>query len=312
MTIYVPNSGEKEMLRNVLQTMPIELGLYKNVVSADGNLSMVTIEEMPSGGGRGYARKSLNNDIVESALASGKWYLSMNSAGKAEAQHHNDTLDFEFNSYDVADANTVYGLFGFVWVVPFDAGASEIRVGDVVKGVTSAAEGVVTGVTLISGSWAAGNAAGYLYLKSKSGTFQDNENLTVDGVIATLASSPTAGGTGYSDHDVLTITGGSGAGAKAMVASATGGVINTVVLAHGGKDYVVGASAGVSGGAGSGASLEITALAATTYAVSNTGKLFSGDAHKKLLFMEAFSEGKLIDTNGQKVLITLKLTSSTG
>ena len=55
MSLYVPNIGEMEMMRSFLATQEWHLGLHKNVVTPDGSLSMLNIEPMPTGGGRGYA-----------------------------------------------------------------------------------------------------------------------------------------------------------------------------------------------------------------------------------------------------------------
>jgi len=229
MTIYVPNVGEIEMLKSILQAAAFEVGLYKNVVSPDGGTTFLNVQEMPTGGGRNYARKSLANEIVETGLTANKWYLRLNADGKAEAQYNDAPLEWEFNSTDVADGNTVYGLFGITRVLPFKQGSSEIKVGDTVTGATSGATAVVTGVVVTSGAWT-GTAAGYLFVKNQSTTaFQNSENLQVGG---------------------------------------------------------------------------------STKAVSDTGTLFGGDTHKQLMFLEAFTESKKIDTSGQKVKVTLKLNLS--
>jgi len=47
-----------------------------------------------------------------------------------------------------------------------------------------------------------------------------------------------------------------------------------------------------------------------TKAVSNTGTLYGGDTHKQLMFLEAFTESKKIDTSGQKIKVTLRLNLS--
>lgn len=232
MSLYVPNEGELEIMRAVLLAQAWYLGLYKNVVSADGSTSMLNIEEMPSGGGRSYATKALAQDFATSETEN-KWYLSLNASGKAEGIYSDDYLDFEFNATDVLDENTVYGVFAYCYVIPFDAGQSEgpFVPGNTVTGFTSGATGVVTGVVVTSGSWAADNAAGYLFIKSKSATaFQNNEALKVSG---------------------------------------------------------------------------------TTIATSNTGTLYDGDAHKKLVWLEELSESKLIDTSGQKIRVRPKWTVST-
>lgn len=228
MSVYIPNVGEKEAIKAIAMQQALILGLYKNQIIPDGNTIFETLEEMPTGGGRGYANKALTNNIVEGAAMADKWAISINSSGKAEAQYSDAEQQWTFLAPDVADGNTVYGVFGYVLVLPFDAGSSEIKVGDTVAGQTSLATGVVTGIAVMSGTWGGSNAAGLMYIKTKTGTFQDNENLQVSGV---------------------------------------------------------------------------------TKAVSNTGA--TGDAHKRLLFVEALSEAILIDTLGQKIGYTPKLTMST-
>jgi len=231
MSIYLPNESELDMMRAILLVEQWNLGLYKNALSMDGSLSMLLVQEMPSGAGRTYAQKALTMDFA-AALAANKWYLSLNSSGKAEGAYHNSYLEWDFAAADVADINTVQGVFAFIWVVPFDAGQSEgpIKVGDTITGFTSAATGVVTGVLVSSGSWAGDDAAGLLFIKAKTGTFQNNEELRVGGV---------------------------------------------------------------------------------KWATSDTGTIFAGDAHKKLVFLEELPDPKLIDTAGQKIRVTLKWTLST-
>jgi hypothetical protein len=228
MSVYIPNVGEKEALKSILMSQALILGLYKNQIIPDGNTIFETLEELPSGGGRGYAAKPLSNSILEGAPVADKWAVSINSAGKAEAQYGNAAQEWTFLQPDVNDGNTVYGVFGYVLVLPFDAGSQEIKVGDTVTGQSSGASGVVTGIAVMSGTWGTSDAVGFMYLKSKTGAFQNDENLQVGGV---------------------------------------------------------------------------------TKAVSNSGA--GGDAHKRLLFVEALSEAIKIDTLGQKIGYTPKLTMST-
>jgi len=228
MSVYIPNVGEKEAIKSILMQQALILGLYKNQIIPDGNTIFETLEELPTGGGRGYAAKVMTNDIVEGASVADRWAISINSAGKAEGQYSNAEQQWTFLAADVADGNTVYGVFGYVLVLPFNAGSGEIKVGDTVAGQVSLATGVVTGIAVLSGAWGGSNAAGFMYIKNKTGTFQNGENLQVGGV---------------------------------------------------------------------------------TKAVSNTGA--TGDAHKRLLFVEALSEAITIDTLGQKIGYTPKLAMST-
>lgn len=227
-TIYIPNIGEKEALKCILMTQAIILGLYKNQVIPDGNTIFETLEEMPTGGGRGYAAKALTNDIKEGVAVADKWAITINSSGKAEAQYSNVPQVWTFQDPDVADENSVYGVFGYVNVIPFDGGVTEIKVGDTLVGHTSAAQGAVTGIAVTSGTWGSGDAAGFAYIKTKLGTFQNDEELWVSGA---------------------------------------------------------------------------------KVAVSNTGG--TGDAHKRLIFVEALSESIVIDTLGQKIQHPPRLAMST-
>lgn len=57
-------------------------------------------------------------------------------------------------------------------------GVIEITVGDTIVGESGGATGLVVAVTLLSGTWAGGNAVGFLYIDTKTGTFQ-SETLKV-------------------------------------------------------------------------------------------------------------------------------------
>jgi hypothetical protein len=315
MSMYVPNVGEKEALKDFLLSQAIVLGLYKAPLVGDGSLTIDSLEELPTGGGRGYAQKALTNNLVEGAAAADKWAIAVNAAGKAEGQYHNAALEWVFNTVDVADANTAYGIFGYTWILPFDAGSKEIKVGDTIKGGTSAATGIVTAVEINSGTWAAGTAAGYLKIKTKTGTFINDENIYVAGEIATLVAAPTAAGDTYSVGDTFKITTG-GEGGVGFVLTLTGGDNSPVATigvnpGSGGRNYTVGAGKAtvkLNGGGNDALTVEIATLATAAYAVANTG--ITGDAHRKLLYIEPFSTGKLVEINGQKITYVPKTTLS--
>lgn len=74
------------------------------------------------------------------------------------------------------------------WVLPFDAGQTEIAVDDVVTGATSSATGIVLAITIDSGTWAGNDAAGDVILYNVSGTFQDNEDLQVSAATVAVAA----------------------------------------------------------------------------------------------------------------------------
>lgn len=309
MTIYVPNIGEKEMLKDILLSQAVVLGLYRNQVQPDGNTTIDTLTEMPTGGGRNYAQKALTNDVVmEGSLQANKWRITTNAQGKAEAQYHNAALEWTFNDVDAGDQNTVYGFFAYTWVLPFDGGLKEIRVGDRIKGVTSGAYATVTGVQLQSGAWGT-DAAGNLFIKAKNGTFQNDENLTINGAIGTVAVN--AGGSGYAVGDILTVVQTGAAGAKLVVTAVNAGAVTSVVVVERGQGYATGTGLSTSAltGSGSGCTVDVSTLDSTAYAVSNTGA--GGDAGRQLLFVEPLDTGYLIDTAGQKITYVPKITLST-
>jgi hypothetical protein len=97
----------------------------------------------------------------------------------------------------------------------FDSGGTtEIAAGNWIVGETSAAQGVVISVSLGSGSWGAGNAAGTFTLRRVKGQFANNENIsvgvstnlaTVDGILSGQSANDLAGG-GLTDG--ITFVGG--------------------------------------------------------------------------------------------------------
>lgn len=62
----------------------------------------------------------------------------------------------------------------------FDAGATEIKDDDVITGASSGKTATVKQVTVTSGAWADGDAAGYLSITGNSGTWTDGEKIQVD------------------------------------------------------------------------------------------------------------------------------------
>ena len=317
LTVYIPNTGELEALKAILQTEALVLGLYKVAIVPDGNTIFSTLTEMPSGSSRAYVPLELTNGIVESVATADKWYLHTNAAGKGEGAYHDEPLSWSFNSYDVADANTIYGVFAYTWVLPFDTGGKEIKVGDTIKGATSTATGIVTGVCLLSGTWGAGTAAGYLNIKTKTGTFQDNENIYVKGEIATLVAAPTAAGDTYSVGDLFKIA-TDGEGAVGVVLSLTGGDNSPVatigtVPGSGGRNYVIGtgkATTKITGGGDDALTVEVATLATAAYAATNTG--VTADATKKLMAVWPYATGVAITVSGQTVTFDLKMALATG
>lgn len=87
---------------------------------------------------------------------------------------------------------------------PFDNGTAEFAKGETVTGATSGDTGIVAEVELVSGSWAGGDAAGYLTLSSPTGLDsdghwgEDNETITSTSGSATLNGKGTKKVQGFS------------------------------------------------------------------------------------------------------------------
>jgi hypothetical protein len=90
-----------------------------------------------------------------------------------------------------------------VWWIKYDGGVSTIpAAGSTLTGDTSGATGEVIGWftgygVAASASGGATSAAGYIKLRSKTGTFQDNENLSVSSVVKAVVNSSTGGKKGW-------------------------------------------------------------------------------------------------------------------
>ena len=87
----------------------------------------------------------------------------------------------------------IEAMVGIVWTLSFTSGGTtEIEVGDTIEGATSGATAYVAGVSVNTGSWAGGDAAGTLTLRRVTGTFQaENLDVGTDLNVATIAGAPT-------------------------------------------------------------------------------------------------------------------------
>jgi len=90
-----------------------------------------------------------------------------------------------------------------VWWIAYDGGASTVpAIGDTITGATSGATGEFIGLFTAYGvapsaGGGATPATGFIKLRSKSGDFQDNENLQVAGVTKAVVNSATGGKRGW-------------------------------------------------------------------------------------------------------------------
>jgi len=91
-------------------------------------------------------------------------------------------------------------VLGDQYTLSYDSGGtSEIVSGDLIEGETSGAEALVISVSLESGTWAGGDAAGAFTLRRVKDLFTNNEDLTVSAVAGMATVDGTLSGQGPVD-----------------------------------------------------------------------------------------------------------------
>lgn len=89
-------------------------------------------------------------------------------------------------------ADLIEAMVGITWSLAFTSGSREIVAGETIEGHTSGATALVQAVSVSTGSWAGGDAAGTLTLRRVHGTFQaENLDIGTDLDVATIAGEPT-------------------------------------------------------------------------------------------------------------------------
>ena len=132
--------------------------------------------------GTAYTSDHLNFTINDSGtnFAEGDFFTVEVSAGSGKVVVLDpDEVDGSQEAYGIMifDSDTKAGTGRYLAYT--SGGTYEIRPGDVVTGATGGATARVVRLTLASGTWAGGDAAGVLYLDDQDGTFT-SENLDVD------------------------------------------------------------------------------------------------------------------------------------
>lgn len=85
-------------------------------------------------------------------------------------------------------------------ILPFDTGTAAIAAGDIIAGPSATA--LVVSITVTSGSFGGGNAAGTIIATSASGTWADNDYIKVSGATKALANGASQPGSkGYASNE---------------------------------------------------------------------------------------------------------------
>jgi len=89
-------------------------------------------------------------------------------------------------------ADLIHNIVGRIFTTTFSNGSAQISQGDRIIGTQSTASAIVQSISVSSGSWGAGNAAGTLTIRDVREDFLQGENIKInDQVIAILSGSQT-------------------------------------------------------------------------------------------------------------------------
>lgn len=150
-------------------------------------------------------------------------------------------------------------------------GTGAINIAGGSRGVNISNGMTVTAITrTANGSGYTTNPTVAISPPTTTGGVQATANATMFAIAATVQS----GGTGYTVNDVLTVVGGTySSQATFTVSSVSGGVVTAVTLSSGGTSYSVLPTnpVSVTGGTGSGCTLNITSWGVSTLTITNAG-----------------------------------------
>ena len=126
-------------------------------------------------------------DIFTIAVSAGTLYMVRIDFDAVDGSE--DAYGFVIAEYDASDAavagvavvrDAIIDPNYLAWPMEFTGGGTDVpAVGDTVVGATSSDTAEICKITVSSGSWAGGDAAGTLWLRNVSGEFQA-ENLDID------------------------------------------------------------------------------------------------------------------------------------
>jgi len=167
-------------------------------VAANGGIFSVRDpdgEALPDAVMGAYTNSAINFTLTDGAtdFALGDSFTITVPAGSGKVRELNLTgIDGSEDAYGImtagADTTVAQKQVAFT-----SGGAAELQPGMVVTGATGGATAQVVSLTLTSGTWAAGTAAGVLILDNQVGTFQsENLNATAQANICTIGANPSA------------------------------------------------------------------------------------------------------------------------
>lgn len=135
------------------------------------------------------------------------------------------------------------------YALEFQTGGSEPVVGDKITGAASGASGyLVEVISLDSGTWAGGDAAGLMILRNVTGIFQDAENLQVSAVTKAIANGTATTPVGATDVEQAAYLATARAAARSEITAVPGSGPIRGVHTYGGDVYAFRDNAGGTAG----------------------------------------------------------------
>jgi hypothetical protein len=168
-------------------------------VAANGGIFSVRDpdgEALPDAVMGAYSNPAINFTLTDGAtdFALGDTFTITVPAGSGKVRELNLTgIDGSEDAYGILTAGADTNDSTQKQVAYTSGGTAELQPGMVVTGETSGATAQVVSLTLTSGTWTAGTAAGVLILDNQVGTFQsENLNATAQVNICTIGANPSA------------------------------------------------------------------------------------------------------------------------
>ena len=196
--------------------------------------------------------------------------LFINPAGILDQDNTNFTYDKAFNQFQIGPSNSFTGINQIGLNITKNINN---YVGQYIQnknGGDTASTDVILGndidTTAIQGH----------YIDMGIGSSGYIETAAATGIIKTVVVG--AGGTGYAVGNILTISTGDGL-AQVQVLTITGSAVATVSITNNGSGYTTGIKA-TTGGAGTGATINITALFDYTLFTANDGYVYTEGGHQ--------------------------------